>query len=225
MNLTAPTRKKRRNWKQIILVSVAVLTVGYTLAQPKLEKWFGRELPTLNAGHYDRNVADRDNSSASDKSARNSDYSIDPSFGKDSSQSSNSGSSATSEDDFFASVKGSRKTSPAGLLYTPGSGGEHRVDHVMRHARDDLGKPSHGVFNGSRLEILELLDEAYEQTKTPGNAKHSKSRNFDEWVVDMGRTVGYEGGTNGKRKGNPDVRKIKMVLDDGYRVITAFPYR
>ena len=222
MNLTAPTRRKRRNWKQIILVSVAVLTVGYTLAQPKLEKWLGRELPTLIEGQNDGPSANR---SASNKSGRNSDYSIDPSFDKGSSQSSNSGSGATSEDDFFASVKGSRKTSPAGLLYTPGSGGEHRVDHVMLHGRDDLDKPSHGVFNGSRLEILQLVDEAYELTKTPGNAKHSKSRDFDEWVVDMGRAVGYEGGTKGRRKGNPEVRKVKLVLADGYRVITAFPYR
>ena len=221
MNLTATPRKKRQNWKQIILVSLAVLVVGYTLAQPTLEKWTGRELPTLIEG---------ENSGPSNRSSdRDSDYRVDPSFGNHSAADKPSPAAsrraAESENDVFASTKGSRETSPAGLLYTPGSGGEHRVDHVMRHARDDLGKPAHGVFNGSRREILQLLDEAFEMTKSPGKAKHSKSRSFDAWIVDMGRPVGYEGGSNGKRKGNPKVRKIKMVLDDGYRVITAFPHR
>ena len=44
--------------------------------------------------------------------------------------------------------------STAGLIYRPGSRDEHRLKHLLKHAKDDLSKPIHGVFSGDRDTIL-----------------------------------------------------------------------
>ncbi len=106
-----------------------------------------------------------------------------------------------------------------------GGGGEHRVDHVMRHAKDDPSRPSHGVFDGDKESILRLIDEAYEMVK--GNSKYVKtvpSQGRTEYTISMGRVIGYEGGQKGKRNNHKPLKSIRLILD-GEQVITAYPYR
>lgn len=117
-------------------------------------------------------------------------------------------------------------TSPAGLVYRMGPGGEHRLDHVLRHAEDDPDRPVHSVFNGNRTEIFAAIDEAFVVAKKGrGRVEQSRQDGRDVWIVDMQRVVGFEGGRDGKRKGFPELRRIRLVLEDQQAVITAYPCR
>jgi len=121
-----------------------------------------------------------------------------------------------------------RYQSPAGLLYTMGGRGEHRIEHVMRHSRDMANRPAHGVFigNGDRDTVLKLIDDAWElaEAKSP-KAEYEKSRGNDAWTVNMGRKVGFDGGQKGKKNGGKSLNSIKLILANGNQVITAYPVR
>ena len=114
--------------------------------------------------------------------------------------------------------------STAGLRYVPGSADNHRLRHVMQHAKDDTTKPIHGVFEGDRDQILAAIDEAYQKAKKGGRDVHSEEQN-DRLVftVNLGRKIGYMGGSEGKRTGNPECRYVRIVLEDGNVVISAYP--
>ena len=127
--------------------------------------------------------------------------------------------------DFLESVGGKNLRSPEGLVYGMGGGGEHRVEHVMKHGVDDLNRPSHGVFEGDQEAILKLLDEAYEMVKSKSKyVKSESSQGNTAYTISMGRKIGYEGGEKGHRSGNRGLNSVRLVLD-GDRVITAYPYR
>lgn len=116
--------------------------------------------------------------------------------------------------------------STAGLRYVPGSADGHRLRHVMQHAKDDLSKPKHGVFEGDRNQILAVIDEAYEKTKTGGkDVRKSEEGARTVYIVNLGRKIGYVGGSSGERSGNPDCRYVQLVLEDENVVITAYPTR
>lgn len=113
--------------------------------------------------------------------------------------------------------------SPAGLLYGPGSRDNHRLTHVLKHAKDDLSKPIHGVFDGTQNEIIALIDQAYLRVKKrDASVSESRSGNRIALTIDFGRRIGYVGGQTGKRKKNPVAEALVLVLD-GERVITAYP--
>ena len=116
--------------------------------------------------------------------------------------------------------------STAGLLYVKGSADGHRLKHVMQHAKDDLSKPKHGVFEGDRDQILAVIDEAYEKTKKGGkDVRKSEQDGRTVYIVNLGRKIGYVGGSSGERSGNPDCRYVQLVLEDENVVITAYPTR
>ena len=209
MNVSA--KQKNVNWKKIGLIAVVLLVVGYGAARPKLEKWLNMDLPSLT---------NQDDGHRDDRGNNDDQYNAQlPN------QNSGSNASSKSEDEFFASISGDRKTSPAGLVYTMGPRREHRVEHVMNHRKDNTSKPAHGVFEGSRLDVLQLIDEAYEVVKAGSNRVVSENSSGKKThVVDMNRNVGYDGGAKGKRNGHKKLGKVKLVLD-GNRVITAFPHR
>ncbi len=120
-----------------------------------------------------------------------------------------------------------RLQSPAGLIYGMAAGGEHRVDHVMSHSRDDPSRPVHSVFEGTEQEILQVIDEAYALIKSKSNRVRSRPDdrlNFRvEHMVDLQRTIGYLGGQRGRRENHPPRTKITLVLDNETFVITAYP--
>ena len=200
MNVSAPTKRKLP-WRKIITMGVVLLIVGYNYAQPTLEKWTGMDLPTLNG--------DRDNHSSPSSGV---DYTVN----------------FPGSDFQLKEVGRDRYQSPAGLLYTMGGRGEHRIEHVMRHSRDMAGRHAHGVFigNGDRDTVLKLIDDAWElaEAKSP-KAKYEKSKGNDAWTVNMGRKVGFDGGQKGKRNGGKSLNSIKLILAKRNQVITAYPVR
>ncbi|MCE2792717.1 MAG: hypothetical protein ACK493_02135 [Planctomycetota bacterium] len=124
------------------------------------------------------------------------------------------------------SIDRGRLLSPAGLIYARGPQGEHRVDHVMRHAEDDPNRPQHGVFNGSREEILQLLDEAYQLIQQKSKRVNQQAEgDRTEYTIRFDRPIGYEGGRIGKRNNFPQVNRLRLVLEEGKSVITAYPVR
>ncbi len=96
----------------------------------------------------------------------------------------------------------------------------------MQHAKDDLSKPKHGVFEGAEHEILAVIDEAYEKAKKGGkDVRKSLQDERIAYIVNLGRKIGYVGGSSGKRDGNPDCHYLQLVLEDENVVITAYPTR
>ena len=208
-------KPKKLNWRKMIWVVILAGVVGYSYGQPYLEKWTGWDLPT---------ISDRGNASNSDRGQndRGLDWNVQPNGNKK-----HSGGTASNSSYLTDMGKKDRKESPAGLVYGVGGGGEHRVDHVMRHAVDMPSRPVHSVFEGSQEEILKMLDEAYELIKSNSDrvrTKRDKERNFRaSHVVDMKRKIGYLGGKRGKRDGYPARSKLNLVLDNDKFVITAYP--
>ncbi len=114
--------------------------------------------------------------------------------------------------------------STAGLRYVPGSADSHRLRHVMQHAKDDPSKAVHGVFDGDRDKILATIDEAYLKALKGGRDVRSEEQNDRlVYTVNLGRKIGYVGGSEGKRQRNPECRYLRIVLEDGNVVISAYP--
>ena len=114
--------------------------------------------------------------------------------------------------------------STAGLRYVPGSADNHRIRHVMQHAKDDTTKPIHGVFEGNRDQILAVIDEAYEKARKGDRDVRSEEQNDRlVYTVNLRRKIGYSGGSEGKRKGNPECHYVRIILEDINVVITAYP--
>ncbi|MEZ6055338.1 MAG: hypothetical protein R3C01_01415 [Planctomycetaceae bacterium] len=120
-------------------------------------------------------------------------------------------------------IGGKSLKSTAGLIYRP-TRYEHRVEHVLLHADDNPDKPVHGVYNGTREEILALIDEAYllAQKARPPTVTVEEQNDRTVYTVDMGHKIGYMGGQSGKRKKFPACRHVQLVLE-GNEVITAYP--
>lgn len=117
-----------------------------------------------------------------------------------------------------------RYESPAGLIYAPGSEEGHRLDHIAKHLQDQPDRPgSHGVFDGGMAEFLVAIDDAYKRAK--GHAKGTKSRVEDGATIleaPFDKPIGYLGGTEGARRKNPKLKRMRIVLRDR-NLITAFP--
>lgn len=227
MNVRAKERKPV-NYRQLIVIGLVVIAAAYHFGRPSLQKWFPNvNFPAITEAdqqqaELEKGSGDTDSkydaklpSGRADKSNPSKSNSAESNSGK-----SKSGSTARS---YLKDTGGNRFLSPAGLLYTP-SRAEHRIEHVLLHCKDNTSKPAHGIFLGSEVEVFETIDEAYEQVKAKSNRVESqKDRGKDTYTVSMNRKVGYDGGAKGKRNGGRDLTRIKLVLVDGNRVITAFP--
>ena len=207
-------RSGRNRWwtnKRVICVALVLGAALYVFAQPTLEKWTGLDLPDL----IDREEpAAQGGPNADAKPGGGFKVDLDALKKKD-------------ESTGFQLKETSRETfeSPEGLVYAMGPRGEHRIDHVLRHAKNDSSRPVHGVFDAqSQAELLALLDEAYKMVKAKDrNVKSNKDeRGTTEHVVDMPSRVGYVGGSNGDRQNNPATKRLELILK-GNRVITAYP--
>jgi hypothetical protein len=122
-------------------------------------------------------------------------------------------------------LDGGIKRSTAGLLYTPGSQEGHRLEHVLRHDNDIPSRPGkHGVFDGDDSDLLAVIDEAYLLVRE-GSPRVQSQREGRRTVhnVDIGRRIGFVGGQDGARDGNPSATHVRLVLEED-RLITAFPY-
>lgn len=123
-------------------------------------------------------------------------------------------------------VRGTRDEfrSTAGLMYVPGSADGHRLKHVLKHAKDNPSKPVHGVFDGDRDQILEWIDKAYLMGKNgEKGARKESQRDRMVYTANLNERVGYVGGQKGKRNGNKECRYLRLVLENGTEVVTAYP--
>lgn len=116
-----------------------------------------------------------------------------------------------------------RYLSPAGLLYTRGSQEGHRLKHLERHIEDDPSRPgSHGVFDGGMEGALAAIDLAYTRAKSGVKTTVEEEDGRKIYTVDLGKRIGYIGGSEGRRRKNPMARRLRLVVDQN-RVITAYP--
>lgn len=123
-------------------------------------------------------------------------------------------------------VRGTRDEfrSTAGLMYVPGSADGHRLKHVLKHAKDNPSKPVHGVFDGDRDQILEWIDKAYLMGKNGDkNARKESQRDRTVYTANLNQRVGYVGGQKGKRNNNKECRFLRLVIENGTEVVTAYP--
>lgn len=115
--------------------------------------------------------------------------------------------------------------SEAGLRYTRGSEEGHRIKHLARHLEDMPERSgNHGVFEGGWRVTLQRIDETYRRSKQ--NDPKTKVRKEDNRSIietEFDQTIGYVGGKEGARKGNPSTRRLRLVTE-GDRFITAFPF-
>lgn len=136
-----------------------------------------------------------------------------------------SGAAPSDDTPFLLPQPGDRFLSPEGLVYTPGSEEGHRLRHIEKHLQDEPGRPGrHGVFHGTLDEVLRRIDQAYRmgREKNP-NVRIREEDGRKVYEATFEKTIGYIGGRDGKRSGNPATKRMRMVLD-GQRVITAFPF-
>ena len=253
-------------------VAIIAALIVYVLLQPRLNQWFGWNLPSVASLTGDepaktqpKKKADAKPSSASksNKSQAATDYpelestapeqkkpeqkspdkpkaSSDPnnpppskskasSNGTESSKTSGSAtkskSPSQSVEDYLKEVGKNRFESPAGLIYKPGSEEGHRLKHIERHLKDIPDRPgSHGVFDGSMVEFLIAIDDAV--TRAKRKLKGTSMEEDDGAMVyeaSFDKPIGFLGGETGKRKKNPKVKKMRVVVQDD-AVITAFPF-
>jgi hypothetical protein len=208
------------------LVGMLVALVLYFFLQPKLNAWFGWNLPSIAAMAGNETPAKPASpKSASPKSAQPKAASTKPSG--EPTKSPATAKTEQQDDSKYRILKPlgrDRYESPAGLIYAPGSEEGHRLSHIERHLEDQPDRPgSHGVFDGDMAAFLVAIDDAYKRAR--GHAKGTKSRLEDGMTVyeaPFDQTIGYLGGTEGARKKNPKLKKLRLVLRDR-NLITAFP--
>ncbi len=216
VNQTRNLTSKRSvwSWQKIVLVFLVLGgIVGYQLLRPTLQQRWGVPLPDLFAPGAETN-----SSAPQTNSPQNTPAQQAPS---------DSNTSSSSSLRFPPDQIGRQSlTSPGGLRYTMGPGGEHRIDHVLNHAVDDPSRQVHSVFTGDRFQIFAAIDEAFAITQQDNTkARKLTEDGRDVWTVDMRREIGYEGGIRGKRDDYPALRKIRLVLQDNNHVISAYPCR
>ncbi len=120
---------------------------------------------------------------------------------------------------------GRRYLSAGGLQYNPGSEEGHRLKHIERHLVDDPDRPGkHGVFDGDMPQVLRWIDDGYGRAKRGAKGvRKTEEDGRTVYEIPFDKPIGYIGGRDGQRSGNPPAKRLRLVLDDT-RVITAFPF-
>ena len=220
------------NGRKVFWACVLVAVLAYAYGEPYLENWLGIELPSIRENSRQAAVVENENLESTSTpvgSSANVAETVQENgtaVKEPPKKETVASSSKPAKPYLTPTGRKNRLRSPAGLVYGE-SKGEHRVDHVMLHAEDNKNRPVHSVFNGSKTEILKLIDEAYQQIKsksdrvksTPDERLHFRVK----YTVDMKRKIGYLGGRDGRRQNYPPRSKLTLVLDNDKFVVTAYP--
>ncbi len=111
--------------------------------------------------------------------------------------------------------------SPGGLSYGTDLSFGNRAAHVLDHLEESAEKASQGVFTVSRDEVFPLLDEAWATASQDLERYHAEDQGKRQaYEIPMGRTIGYVGGQEGSQA---RVSTLRLVLEQGGSVVTAFP--
>ncbi len=232
-------------------IALIAALIGYALLQPVLNARLGWSLPSLTslAGEEEPKQASKKTSSkdpsdlpkkstesnsktttsspenaetkANDKKAN------DKKIGEKSSTAKKPSEKAATDKKYglLESIGRDRYQSPAGLVYGPGSEEGHRLKHVERHLEDQPNRPGkHGVFDGDMAAVIRWIDDAYQRAER-GAKGVSKREEEGRTVIEASfdKPIGYIGGRDGKRAGNPSAKRLRLVVDER-QVITAFPF-
>ncbi len=221
--MTSQSMKRSTRVGASLLVFGAV--VVYTIAQPQLNQRLGWSLPGLFEEPAAKQAANGEK--PADRPARPLETDAANAKVADFPAGDTASTVADLELGQLRDLGRDVKMSAAGLVYAPGSAEGHRLDHVLRHSRDDPDRPgSHGVFDGGREGTLAVIDEAYLLTKEGGGAavKTERDGNRTVYTVSMGRPIGFVGGSVGRRQDNPKTTRVRLVLE-GVKIITAYPMK
>lgn len=118
-----------------------------------------------------------------------------------------------------------RYVSVEGLQYNPGSEEGHRLKHLERHLKDMPDRPGkHGVFDGEMKDALKWIDDAYARGKRGAKGvRKTQEDNRTIYEAPFTQPIGYIGGRDGRRDGNPPAKRLRLVVE-GNKFITAFPF-
>lgn len=118
-----------------------------------------------------------------------------------------------------------RYVSIEGLQYNPGSEEGHRLKHLERHLKDIPNRPGkHGVFDGEMKDALKWIDDAYARGKQgSAGVRKTQEDNRTIYEVTFSQQIGYIGGQDGRRSGNPPAKRLRLVVE-GTKFVTAFPF-
>lgn len=203
----------------VVAVGIIYLTVG-----PWISRRLGVHLPGLPAGQQAApETTDAAGTDVKDRGADPQGQGGRQSSTDDGPAPVNRGG-AELEHGLLKTLPNGAKTSPAGLRYRQ-ERHEHRLDHVLRHAADQPNRDIHGVFHGGAAKTLAVIDEAYTKAREGGSGV--RRREEDDRViydVQFNRAIGFLGGKAGARQQNPDLRRVRLVLE-GQDVVTAYPIR
>lgn len=215
------------NWRKFIWVGLILLVAGYTYGRPTLEKWTGMDLPSLT-GDESQDASTNKNGDAGSPSDLDRSRRVPADSPTVKAADSSSARISTPKVAKFklTEIGKNKFESPAGLVYTMGPRGEHRIDHVLRHGKDMPDRPVHSVFSGDRDTILSVIDEGFRLVESqPQRVKSNREDNRTEYTIDMRKQIGFEGGRKGKRQGFPALKRLKLVLQNQTNVVTAYPCR
>ena len=195
------------SWPRILILGAALLL--YVFIQPTLEKNLGIDLPDLTT-------------EAPNNPAPNN--RVPPASSPDSQSSTQEAIRELSG--FLEPLGRDSYVSPSGLRYTRGSEHGHRIAHIMAHTHDEPNQPGqHGVFDAKQpLEVFRLIDNVYQQALLGDRTDTSYEDERTIYTVNLGKRIGYIGGTSGNRRNHPTAKHLRLVVERD-RLITAFPYR
>lgn len=211
-NPTSNRLLKRMPTKWGLVLGLALL--GYALLQPTINHRLGLSLPSVV-----------DLIGQSDESLPTESVHQNPSRVPSTDESLSRGGAEPLHYGLLRELSDQDFVSPVGLIYGRGSAEGHRLEHLKRHLKDLPDRPGkHGVFYGEMAQVLRWLDEAYMRGEAgKEGATRSEERGRTVYAVPFDQPIGFVGGRDGSRRGNPDARKLKLVVE-GKRVITAFPF-
>lgn len=118
-----------------------------------------------------------------------------------------------------------RYVSPAGLVYGDDLAHGNRATHVLAHFEDSAEKSTQGVFTISRDEVFLLIDKVWTDHASDLDGYRADDQGtrqvYDFPVGDVvGDVSGYVGGQAGTEA---EVSTLRVVIQDGEELITAFP--
>jgi hypothetical protein len=119
--------------------------------------------------------------------------------------------------------------SKAGLRYGHDNFYGNRVLHVLNHAVDDPTRTNlHGVFDAGRRGALSVVDEGWRKALVEGSSdvqiipQHDGRLRYD---INMHRRIGFVGGAPGAAAGHPAATYLRIVIENGRDIVTAYPVR
>lgn len=217
---------KRGGRKSIGGLVLALLVAVYAVAQPRLNDHFGWQLPGFSTTTQTEPSSERPPAAAQPTPRGPSDTTASgtgPSRPVPAIASPANSDAAAPLYGLLTEEGNERYRSPAGLLYTRGSQEGHRLKHLERHVADDPDRPGpHGVFDGGMPGALATVDAAYRQALTGTQTTRKDEDRRTVYTIDLGKRVGFVGGSEGQRRRNPIARRVRLVLEQD-RVITAYP--